>query len=94
MRGRDGRRSGAVCSVLNTALAPAPGLFQQASRLYSRRAVTDRSQLAQVDYWLARTAVKAITGDGSVRAFRRIPYRTVREDWGLVSLVHSRNGHP
>jgi hypothetical protein len=32
-----------------------------------------------------------VTGDGSVRAFRTVPYRKIRTDWGLVSLVTSRN---
>jgi hypothetical protein len=81
----------AVCSVVNKALASAPSPFQQASASLLRRAVTDRSQLAQVDYWLARTVVRAVTGDGGVRAFRRVPYRTIREGWGLVSLQHARN---
>jgi Reverse transcriptase (RNA-dependent DNA polymerase) len=83
----------AVCAVVNRALMPAPSPFQQASTSLLRRAVTDRGQLAQIDYWLARMVVKAVTGDGSTRAFRRVPYRTVREEWGLVSLLHSRNQH-
>lgn len=83
----------AVCSVVNRALAPAPSPFQQASTSLLRGAVTDRSQLAQVDYWLARTVVKAVTGDGSVKAFRRVPYRRIRDEWGLVSLMHARNRH-
>ena len=81
----------AVCAVLNRALAPASGPFQQASTSLLRRAVTDRSQLAQVDYLLARTVVKAVTGDGGVKSFRRVPYKKVREEWGLVSLEHGRN---
>ena len=93
VRGADQATTGrAVCSVLNQALAPAPSAFQQASTSLLRGAVTDRSQLAQVDYWLARTVVRAVTGDGGVRAFRRVPYRRVREEWGLVSLEHARNG--
>lgn len=83
----------AVCSVLNQALAPAPSPFQQASTSLLRRAITDRSQLAQVDYWLARMVVRAVTGDGGVKAFRRVPYRRVREEWGLASLLHARNQH-
>jgi hypothetical protein len=83
----------AVCSVINQALEEKPGPFQQASASLIRRAITDRSQLAQIDYLLARMAVKAVTGDGSVRAFRRVPYRTVREVWGLTSLQHARNGN-
>ena len=91
-RGADEAKTGrAVCSVVNRALALAPSPFQQASASLLRRAVTDRGQLAQVDYWLARMVVRAVTGDGGVKAFRRVPYRTIREDWGLVSLVHARN---
>jgi Reverse transcriptase (RNA-dependent DNA polymerase) len=91
-RGSDERAAGrAVCSVVNAALAPAPSPFQQASASLLSRAVTDRAQLTQVDYWLARMVVKAVTGDGDVRAFRRVAYRTVREDWGLTSLLHRRN---
>jgi hypothetical protein len=92
VRGMDLTTTGqAVCSVVNRTLAPAPSPFQQASTSLLRRAVTDRSQLAQVDYWLARMVVKAVTGDGGVKAFRRVPYRTIREEWGLVSLLHARN---
>jgi hypothetical protein len=95
VRGADEATAGrAVCAVVNEALASAPSPFQQASASLLRRAVTDRSQLSQVDYWLARMVVKAVTGDGGVRAFRRVPYRTVRDDWGLASLVHNRNRHP
>jgi Reverse transcriptase (RNA-dependent DNA polymerase) len=81
----------AVCSVVNDSVAPRPSPLQQASAPLLARAVTDRSQLAQIDYRLARLVVKAVTGDGGVRAFRRVPYRTVREEWGLVSLEHARN---
>ena len=91
-RGTDERAAGrAVCSVVNAALAPGPSPFQQASASLLGRAVTDRGQLAQVDYWLARMVVRAVTGDRGVRSFRRVAYRTVREEWGLVSLLHRRN---
>jgi hypothetical protein len=91
LRGADEVTAGrAVCSVVNEVLALNPSPVQQASASLLRRAITDRNQLAQVDYWLARMVVKAVTGDGGVRAFRRVPYRTVREDWGLTSLVHAR----
>ena len=81
----------AVCSVVNDSIAPWPGPLQQASAPLLARAVTDRGQLAQVDYLLARMVVKVVTGDRGVRAFRRVPYRTVRQEWGLVSLEHARN---
>lgn len=92
VRGGDVRTVGrAVCSVVNDMIAPRPSPLQQASSSLLGRAVTDRGQLAQIDYWLARMVVKAVTGDTGVRAFRRVPYRTVREDWGLASLEHARN---
>jgi reverse transcriptase-like protein len=84
-------RGRAVCAVVNDSIAPRPSPIQQASAPLLARAVTDRGQLAQLDYRLARLVVKAVTGDGGVRAFRRVPYRTVREEWGLASLEHARN---
>jgi hypothetical protein len=86
------RRGRAVCSVLNRALEAQPGPFQQASAVLLRQAVTDRGQLAQLDYLLARIVLRAVTGDGGVRSFRAVPYRTIRERWGLASFLHARNG--
>ena len=65
--------------------------MQQKSSSLVRRAITNREQLAQLDYWLARIVVQAVTGDRSVRGFRKVPYARIRKDWGLVSLLHSRN---
>ena len=88
----DGRASVSGRSeALNQAIARAPGPLQHASAPLLLGAVTDRGQLAQVDYWLARTVVRAVTGDAGVKALRQVPYRRVREEWGLVSLEHARN---
>jgi hypothetical protein len=81
-----------VCGILNQRLfidARDEGKESTASLL--RCAVTDREQLAQLDYRLARLVVRVVTGDARVRAFRRVPYRTLREYWGLRSLLHARN---
>lgn len=88
---RADRRGGVVCSVINRALDPRPGPFQQSSATLLRRAVTDRRQLAQIDYLLARIVAGAVTGDRSVRGFRQAPYRTIRQEWGLLSVLHTRN---
>jgi hypothetical protein len=80
-----------VCSMLNSALDRRPGPFQQRSAPLVSRVVTDRRQLAQLDYQLARIVLEAVTGDRSVRAFRRTPYRKIRETWGLRSTEHARN---
>jgi hypothetical protein len=81
----------AVCSVVNRALDPQSALTQQPSAVLLRRVVTDRHHLQQLDYWIARIVVKALTGRRDVRGFREIPYRKLREEWGLVSLVAVRN---
>jgi hypothetical protein len=84
-------RGRAVCAVINRALNPRAALVQQRSAGLLRRAVTNRQDLRQLDYWIARIVLRAVTGARSVRAFRRIAYRTVRERWGLVSLLHARD---
>jgi hypothetical protein len=81
----------AVCAVVNRALDPRSALTQQKSAVLLRRVVSDRRQLEQLDYWIARLVVKSLTGRRDVRAFREIPYRKLRRDWGLVSLVAERN---
>ncbi len=80
-----------VCAVINRALQPRPSFAQQASAVLLRKAVTDRPQLRQLDYWIARIVLRAVTGQTGVRAFRAIPYRTIRRDWQLISLLHARN---
>jgi hypothetical protein len=84
----------AVCSVVGRALDPRSALTQQRSAIALRRVVTDRRQLQQLDYWIARIVVKAVTGRRDARAFRELPYRKLRGDWGLVSLVAARNRRP
>jgi hypothetical protein len=81
----------AVCAVVNRSLDPRSALTQQRSAVLLLRVVTDRRQLEQLDYWIARLVVKAVTGRPDVRAFRDVPYRKLRRDWGLVSLVAARN---
>jgi hypothetical protein len=54
-------------------------------------AVTDRRQLDELDHELARIAASAATGVRGPQAFRRAPYRTVRNDWRLISLRRVRD---
>jgi hypothetical protein len=81
----------AVCSVVNRALDPRSALTQQKSAIALRRVVTDRRQLEQLDYWIARIVLKALTGRRDAAAFRELPYRKLRQEWGLPSLVAARN---
>ena len=92
LNGADREQAGrAVCAVVNRALDPQSALTQQKSAVLLRRVVSDRRQLEQLDYWIARLVVKSLTGRRDVRGFREIPYRKLRRDWGLVSLVAERN---
>jgi len=92
LAGRDRNAVGrTVCSVINRILEGGGGPLEQRSAALVRRAVTDRDELAQLDYWLARIVAHAVTGDPSVRSFRQVSYATIRNDWKLTSLLHSRN---
>lgn len=79
-----------VCSVINEALDPGSACRQKSAALL-HGLVTSRTQLKQIDYSIARIIVTGLTGDPSVKAFRKISYRTLRKQWNLVSLLHRRN---
>jgi hypothetical protein len=79
-----------VCGAINRALEPTSEL-RLSSALLLRQVVTSRSQLKDLDYRIARVVVQRLTGNPSIRAFRRVPYRRLRSDWHLLSLFHSRN---
>ncbi|MBW2421812.1 MAG: hypothetical protein JRH19_24960 [Deltaproteobacteria bacterium] len=92
MDGQPEERVGrAVCAAINQSTHPKNSLLGQASAPLLRRAVTDRGQLDQLDYKVARIVAGAVSGHHKVRAFRRISYKRIRKDWGLQSLLHARN---
>jgi hypothetical protein len=79
-----------VCAAVNEALSPdSPARHKHA--LLLRHVVTNRQQLKAADYQIARIVARELTGIAGVRAFRKVRYRTLRRDWGLVSLYHVRN---
>ncbi|MEN8205736.1 MAG: reverse transcriptase domain-containing protein [Pseudomonadota bacterium] len=82
-----------LCGVINEALNPRSPLSQKSAPLL-RSTVTCRSQLRQLDYEIARLVAGALTGQRGPRAFRKVPYRRIRGDWRLTSLVHTRNVGP
>lgn len=59
-----------------------------------RSSVSDRGQLAQLDYLVARAIAAALSPRPGVRAFRDMPYSALRHDLGLPSLVARRNRGP
>ena len=79
-----------MCRTINEVFKPSNEFSQTYAGLLLR-AVNDRSQLKEFDYWIVRTLLRVLTGNPGVRAFRKIPYRKIRRDWGLISLVQNRN---
>jgi hypothetical protein len=79
-----------VCAMINAVLDPET-VCRQKSALLLRSVVTHRPQLKDIDYHVARIIAETLTGESSVRAFRQVPYRKLRDDWKLISLCHQRN---
>ncbi len=52
---------------------------------------TDRQQLKNLDYLIALSIAEQISGHSGPRAFRSLPYKTLRNDCGLRSLCKIRN---
>ena len=80
-----------VCAAINRSLAPKLEFTQERSAALVRRVVTDRHDLKQLDYCIARIVLRAVTGARGPQAFRYVSYRKMREDWRLISLFHARN---
>ncbi len=81
----------AVCGVVNRALKPGSGPFRQRSADILRDIVTHRPQFRHLDHLIARAVLRAVTGQDTPRAFRQVPYRMIRGDWGLASLFRGRD---
>jgi hypothetical protein len=54
-------------------------------------ASNDHEQLKCLDYFIALHIAKKISGINGAKAFRKIPYKTIRQQWGLKSLCQLRN---
>ena len=95
LSGADRDRLGrAVSAAINRAFDIGAEAVQERSAALLRRAITDRRQLKQLDYAVARLVLRVVTGDASAAAFRRVPFKALRREWGLVSLLHARNTWP
>ncbi len=55
------------------------------------RDTTDRGVLKDLDYRIARKIAQLASGRPGVRAFRIVTPGELRNRWGLISLVRSRN---
>ncbi len=84
-------RGAAVAGVLNLLLDPADAQLQAPAAPLLVGVVTDRRQLDELDHQMALLVASATTGIRGPRAFRRVSYRHIREDFGLRSLRRSRD---
>ena len=87
-------RGRAVTTVVNSLLDPDRPHLAGAVASMLAGAVTDRMQLDWLDHQLARIVAGAVSGDPGAAAFRQVPYRRIRANWGLVSLRYARDRHP
>lgn len=84
-------RGRAIARVLNVFLDREDAQVHGAAVPLLAHAITDRRQLDELDHELALLVASTATGIPGPQAFRRAPYRVVREDWGLRSLRRARD---
>jgi len=51
------------------------------------RSCNDLKTLKRLDYQIALAVAEGVSGKNGVKAFRQFPYRKIRKEWGLKSLV-------
>ncbi len=83
-------RARALAAVVRAAWSPDPGVADRHAPWLQHR-VSDRAQLRQLDYLVALAIAELLSGLRGVRAFRLVPYRWLRSEAGLPSLVVMRN---
>ncbi|MDI1353192.1 MAG: reverse transcriptase domain-containing protein [bacterium] len=78
-----------LCNTVNVALDE-KDLIQGELQLliYSS---TDQGQLKHLDYLIALNIASRVTGIKGARAFAKLPYKTLRAEFNLKSLVNLRN---
>jgi hypothetical protein len=80
-----------VASTVSTLVDPDDVYLADPSAPLLARVVTDRRQLDWLDHALARIVAESVAGRRGAAAFRRVPYRTIRDDWALTSLRRRRD---
>jgi hypothetical protein len=83
-------RAQIMCAVANRVLDPRDELAHGLAGLL-RHTVNDRKQLKQLDFLIALSIAETLSGVRGVKALRTVPYRKLRRQWGLASLVVARN---
>ena len=75
-----------ICTAINHAFTDR--IFSKPQALTLIRDGADEAQLKHLDYVIALKIAETVSGRKGPRAFREVPYRTIREQWGLLSLLH------
>jgi hypothetical protein len=83
-------REATLCRVVNDALdVRTTFCHPYAADLHAL--VTSRSRLAELDHLIALAIAEQVSGRRGPRAFRDVPWRRLRREHGLMSLVALRN---
>jgi hypothetical protein len=83
-------RERALCQIATEAV-DVRSVFQAPHADLLHCLVTDRRQLAHLDHLIALAIAETVSGLRGPRAFRDVPWRRLRREHGLVSLVALRN---
>ncbi|KTC92329.1 reverse transcriptase domain-containing protein [Legionella cincinnatiensis] len=84
------QRGQALCQIVNNLLNE-KNPFQDPTIRRIFKEITNRGCLKQIDYSIALIIVELLTGIKGVRAFRKISYATLRNEWHLTSLCREKN---
>lgn len=87
----DDQRGRAVVASLNGLLDSRDAALQGAPAPLLASAVTDRGQLDWLDHELALIVARQVSGRNDAAAFRSVPYRRIRSEWGLRSTRRARD---
>ncbi len=82
-------RGKAICSAINAALSDFD--MQDSETLALLNTVTDHNQLKHLDFTIALYIAEKLSQVKGVKAFRHVPYKKIRDKWGLLSLIQLRN---
>ncbi len=79
-----------LCSIINKGMDPKSSLKLPYVD-YLKLIINDRVQLKHLDYFIALIIAQGLAGVKTVKAFRKVPYKKMRQEWKLQSLVFGRN---
>jgi hypothetical protein len=79
-----------LCQTVNNAFLDPEFLQGEVKSIISE--TNDQGQLKHLDYLIALNIATRVTNIQGVRAFSKLPYKMLRTNYGLCSLINMRNG--